>query len=228
MRVVWQVEKDEYCRRVLAKHWPEVERFEDVKDVGAHNLKPVDLICGGFPCQDISYAGKGAGLSGERSGLWYEFARIVREMEPRIVVVENVAALLTRGLDQVLGTLASIGYDAEWDCVSASDVGAPHQRERVFIVAHAPCEQSPGHKQTSADSDCSDRLSLKSRGGNRPRPATPHWETEPDVGRVVDGLSSEMVIPPLRALGNSVVPQVSEFIGRLIVEADNEMQKVSA
>jgi len=132
---VWQVEKDDYCRRVLAKHWPDALRFDDVCTVGAHNLPPVDVICGGFPCQDISYAGKGAGLAGARSGLWYEFARIVGEMGPRYVVVENVAALLTRGIDAVLGTLADLGYDAEWSTLRASDVGAPHRRERVFLIA---------------------------------------------------------------------------------------------
>ena len=132
---VWQVEREPFCQRVLAKHWPDAQRFDDVTNVGAHNLPPVDVICGGFPCQDISYAGKGAGLAGARSGLWYEFARIVRELEPRFVVVENVAALFTRGLDAVLGTLADLGYDAEWSCVRASEVGARHRRERVFVVA---------------------------------------------------------------------------------------------
>jgi DNA (cytosine-5)-methyltransferase 1 len=133
--VVWQVERDAWCRRVLAKHWPKAERFDDVCTVGAASLAPVDVICGGFPCQDISFAGKGAGLDGERSGLWYEYARIVRELRPRIVVVENVAALLVRGLDAVLGTLASLGYDAAWDCVPAASVGAPHRRDRLFVVA---------------------------------------------------------------------------------------------
>lgn len=133
---VWQVERDPFCRAVLARHWPDAERFEDVCTVGVANLAPVDVICGGFPCQDISYAGKGAGLDGARSGLWFEFARIVREMGPRFVVVENVSALLTRGLDAVLGTLASLGYDAEWCCVRASDVGARHRRDRVFLIGY--------------------------------------------------------------------------------------------
>ena len=136
-RTVWQVERDSYCRQVLAHHWPEAQRFDDVCTVGAHNLPPVDVMCGGFPCQDISYAGKGAGLAGARSGLWYEYARIVGELEPRFVVVENVSALLTRGIDAVLGTLADLGYNAEWSTLRASDVGAPHRRERVFIVAYA-------------------------------------------------------------------------------------------
>ena len=134
-QVVWQVEKDLYARRVLAKHWPEARRYEDVQEVGAHNLGVVDLICGGFPCQDISGAGKRAGLEGERSGLWFEFARIISEIQPRYVVLENVAALRSRGLDRVLGSLAESGYDAVWDCIPAAAVGAPHLRDRLFCVA---------------------------------------------------------------------------------------------
>jgi DNA (cytosine-5)-methyltransferase 1 len=127
MRVAWQVELDPYCRAVLAHHFPEARRYEDVREVGAANLAPVDLICGGFPCQDLSPAGRGAGLDGARSGLWAEFARIVRELRPRYVVVENVPALLTgkgkrwdRGpIGRVLGDLAEARYDAEWACLSA-------------------------------------------------------------------------------------------------------------
>lgn len=134
--IKWQVERDPFCRSVLAKHWPDAERFDDVCAVGSHCLSYVDLICGGFPCQDLSFAGKGAGLAGERSGLWFQYARIVRELRPRFVVVENVPALLSRGLGTVLGDLALLGYDAEWHCVSAASVGAPHLRNRLFVVAY--------------------------------------------------------------------------------------------
>ena len=143
---VWQVERDPFCRSVLERHWPNAKRFDDVRTVGATNLEPVDVICGGFPCQDISYAGKGLGLAGERSGLWYEFARIVGEMGPRFVVVENVAALITRGIGDVLGTLSDLGYDAQWRTIRASDVGAPHRRERIFIVAHSHKLGSQGER----------------------------------------------------------------------------------
>ena len=143
---VWQVERDPFCRSVLERHWPNAKRFDDVRTVGAHNLEPADVICGGFPCQDISYAGKGLGLAGERSGLWYEFARIVGEMGPRFVVVENVAALITRGIGDVLGTLSDLGYDAQWRTIRASDVGAPHRRERIFIVAHSHKLGSQGER----------------------------------------------------------------------------------
>jgi DNA (cytosine-5)-methyltransferase 1 len=143
---VWQVERDTFCRSVLERHWPNARRFDDVHTVGAHNLEPVDVICGGFPCQDISYAGKGLGLAGERSGLWFEFARVVGEMGPRFVVVENVAALITRGIGDVLGTLSDLGYDAQWRAIRASDVGAPHRRERIFIVANAHEHGSQGER----------------------------------------------------------------------------------
>jgi DNA (cytosine-5)-methyltransferase 1 len=144
MRVAWQVEIDRWCRAVLARHFPEAERFEDVREVGAEDLRPVDLLCGGFPCQDLSAAGRGAGIDGARSGLWGEFARIVRELRPRYVLVENVPALLTgKGkrwdrapVGRVLGDLAEAGYDAEWACLSAREFGAPHLRKRVWLVAY--------------------------------------------------------------------------------------------
>ena len=135
--VSWQVEKDAYCQQVLAKHWPHVPRFSDVRDCGRHNLEPVDVITGGFPCQDLSAAGKMAGLDGEQSGLWREMLRIVGEVRPRYVVMENVTMLLVRGLDRILGSLAELGYGAEWHLVQACDVGAPHRRGRIWIVADA-------------------------------------------------------------------------------------------
>lgn len=132
---LFQVEREPFCREVLAKHWPASLRLDDVCAVGAHNLPAVDLLCGGFPCQDLSLAGKGAGLAGARSGLWFEYARIIGELRPRFVVVENVAALVNRGLHAVLGSLAALGYDAWWDCIPAAAVGAPHRRDRLFVVA---------------------------------------------------------------------------------------------
>ena len=137
---LWQVERDAYAARVLARHWPSAKRYDDVRTVGKHNLQSVDILCGGFPCQDLSFAGKGAGLNGERSGLWREFARIIGEIRPDYVVVENVAALLSRGLGDVLGDLAALGYDAQWDCIPASAMCAPHRRDRIFIVGYAKSE----------------------------------------------------------------------------------------
>lgn len=135
--VLWQVEIDAWCRSVLARHWPDVRRFADVRTVGREQLAPVDIVCGGFPCQDVSAAGKRAGINGARSGLWREQARIVAEVRPRFVLVENVSALATRGLDVVVSDLGRLGYRVEARIISAADVGAPHRRARLFVVAYA-------------------------------------------------------------------------------------------
>src|SRR5690606_2941096 len=263
MRTVWQVEMDDYATRILERHWPDAIRFRDVREVGSHNLPPVDLICGGFPCQDISYAGKGAGIAGERSGLWTEFARIVRELRPRYVLVENVAALLSRGLDVVLGDLAACGYDAEWDCIPAAAVGAYHLRDRIFIVAYTQGDRhvrAAAAESTLADRALADANSVRrderpQPGGvqaREPIPCSHHsraypafarleermvfgsdareeleaafrrnrtgegiWATEPNVGRVAHGVPYR--VDRIRCLGNAVVPQVAEFIGRRII-----------
>ena len=136
-RVIWQVEQDEYCRRVLAKHWPDADRsVTDVREAGANLVKP-DIICGGFPCQDISVAGKREGIHGKRSGLWFEFRRILSELRPRVAVLENVPAV-TRYSGAITGGLVEIGYDCEWQILSANDMGAPHLRKRWFCIAYLP------------------------------------------------------------------------------------------
>src|SRR5262252_7182618 len=146
-QIEWQVEIDDYCQRVLAKHWPDVARYGDIRTVTA--LPYVDVLCGGFPCQDISNAGKRDGIDGDRSGLWSEMVRIIRLVRPQYVIVENVAALLGRGMGRVLGDLSESGYNAEWDCIPASAVGAPHRRDRVWIVAYARREQRDSIRATS-------------------------------------------------------------------------------
>jgi len=145
----WQVECDPYATKVLEKHWPDVVRHDDVCTWPKATTEPVDVLLAGFPCQDISYAGKGAGLDGERSGLFYEVMRTVREMGPRYVVLENVSALLTRGMGDVLGSLSSHRYDAEWEVVSAASVGAPHRRDRVFVIGSKICDSCGKGKPTS-------------------------------------------------------------------------------
>lgn len=131
---IWQVEKDMWCRAVLARHWPDAERFDDVCTVGAAQLVRPDLVCGGFPCQDVSSAGRRAGLTGSRSVLWYEFARLIEELCPRCVVIENVASGAKRWVDAVRGDLGRLGYASLPIPIAASDCGAPHARARVFIV----------------------------------------------------------------------------------------------
>lgn len=154
-RTIWQVEIEDYPRRVLARHWPDADRsVRDVREAGAHNLAPVDVMCGGFPCTDISPAGKGAGIiDGEKSGLWREYARLVRELRPRIVVIENSHLLPVRGLDVVLSDLAGLGYNAEWARIGAVDVGAPHRRWRCFVVAWDPDASSKHGRHGRARAD---------------------------------------------------------------------------
>jgi DNA (cytosine-5)-methyltransferase 1 len=211
MHIVWQVEIDAYARRVLARHWPDITRFRDVREVGAHHLSPVDLICGGFPCQDISNAGKKAGITGARSSLWKEFCRIVGALRPRYVLVENVAALTGRGLGVVLGDLASCGYDAEWQCLPAAAVGAPHKRERVFVVA-SPNGAGLALRQVFGSDARTQLAALKRDGGS-------WWATEPTVGRMADGIPAR--VDRLRGLGNAVVPHVAEYIGRCILARED-------
>lgn len=262
MTCKWQVEIDPYCRRVLTKHWPHVPKHDDVKTFPPIGDWWVDLIAGGFPCQDISYAGKGAGLKGERSGLWFEFARIIREVRPTFVLVENVSALLVRGLDSVLGTLAADGYDCEWSCIPAAAVGAPHIRDRIFLLAYTRCKRGePGreasnlgceagagqskedqrewdgeafnHRSSTVPNANGQRLSIRKKlncGSIRSTIFASHrdnlnrccssqrwWAVEPELGRVADGISNR--VDRLRGLGNAVVPQVAEWIGRRILES---------
>jgi len=294
---------------------PTCPKHDDVRTFPPQGDYGVDLICGGFPCQDISVAGKGAGLAGERSGLWNDFARIIRTVRPRWVVIENVPALTARGLGTVLGDLAEIGFDAEWHSIPASAVGAPHRRERIWIVGHAQCYGRPTrrnnygrhdgrqphadgqyatqmadaegisrrprlrkddrarqqetwsgsepcddgrhvadskrfgcqaesdglqHSQAATDrqtdfigscgqvpsnADCAGRQHQRRA---EPTPAEQFaaersgwWESEPDVGRVAHGIPSR--VDRLRCLGNAVVPQVVEVIGRAILAAEARM-----
>lgn len=263
------------CRHLLAHHWPDVPCFDDVTTLTGERVGPVDVICGGFPCQDISFAGKGAGLAGERSGLWREYARLVRELRPAFVIVENVAALLGRGLGDVLGDLAALGYDAWWDCIPASAVGAPHRRDRLWVVAYARGQQHEGYGDAlrreiaaglSRANHVADAAGQRiDRGGSRtqptgrckpanssPAPAYPaserrgeagqrrsyqptkrsgrrgpavssQWLVEPDVGRVAHGVPARS--HRLHGLGNAVVPQIPEILGRAIIAAANPVRQ---
>jgi DNA (cytosine-5)-methyltransferase 1 len=238
-QIAWQVERDPYCRYVLARHWPHVPRFPDVCTVKGADLAPIDVLCGGFPCQDVSLAGKRAGLSGERSGLWSHFVRLIRELRPRYVLVENVPALLTpvrrrgRGepapLASVLGDLAACGYDAEWEVLPASAFGAPHVRRRLFVLAY-PCVQRLQTHFTSsqlfslpkaeAGNGVADGRSVSSWRADTQRLV---WQAEPDVARVVDGLPHW--VDRVRSLGNAVVPLVAYQIGWCLIAAWQESQQ---
>lgn len=142
--IVGFCEVDAYAQKVLAKHWPAAPIYPDIKELNGNDFKEIDLLTGGFPCQDISVAGKGAGIHASRSGLWFEMHRLISEVRPRFVLVENVPALTFRGLNAVVGSLAEIGYDTEWQIVSAADVGAPHLRKRIWITAY-PSRDTKGN-----------------------------------------------------------------------------------
>lgn len=213
-KIKWQVEIDPFCRAVLEKHWPDVRRYEDVRTVGAE-LERVDVLCGGFPCQDISYVGAGAGLDGARSGLWFEMRRLICELRPRYVVVENVAALLDRGLRRVCGDLADCGYDAEWCCFPT---GRPmgHNRERLFLVAYPVCARLS--QRGDADTDGADETRIFTRerfasllAGVDPRQK---WADRPLLGRGLHGIPRR--VDRVKALGNSIVPEVTERIAEQI------------
>jgi DNA (cytosine-5)-methyltransferase 1 len=228
MTTVGQVEIDPYCWQVLARHWPDVPRHDDVRTVvpwwQSTDRPRVDVIAGGFPCQDISNTGARRGITGPKSGLWGAMANAIRHIRPGYVVIENVSALLVRGLDVVLADLHQLGFDAEWSVLSACRMGAPHTRERLFLLAYAHDERSQARGWRGVPDDASlpgrregaEHLRAPSQPGRGPRGT--HWETEPDMGRVADGSTDELDKRRLFALGNAVVPQVSEFIGRRLME----------
>jgi len=262
-------EVNDYAIKVYQQRFPDAIGLGDIRKIRGQDLPKGDWItCGGFPCQDISVAGKGVGLEGERSGLWFEYARLIGEIRPCYAVMENVGALSFRGLDTVLGSLAEIGYDAEWCDIRASDVGAPHRRERIWIVAYPdsarleksgmldtsisfrpsapvasqesrktnddvayptsrePREQtnsrgskeSRGETLADSDSDIGDTLrtsEAERRAADKPKSRSQprrenNWSTEPDVGRVANGVPSR--VDRLKCLGNSIVPQIAELI----------------
>lgn len=211
-------EIDPFCRRVLAKHWPDVPIHHDVRELKAEHVAPIDVICGGFPCQDISLAGEGAGIHGERSGLWFEYARLIGELRPSFVIVENVAALLGRGLGTVLGSLAALGYDAEWRPVFGTDCGLPQVGQRIWIVASPQREGWQGRfKHLGALGFETTPPAERRNQAVRARSALDaHFLSL----RSIDGLSVEMERRRIRGLGNAVYPQVPEIIGRAILAAE--------
>jgi DNA (cytosine-5)-methyltransferase 1 len=253
-RTVCAVEFNPYPASVLAQRQndgllPPFPIWDDVRTFDGRPWRGVvDVVSGGFPCQDISAAGKGAGIDGERSGLWHEMARIIDEVRPQYAFVENSPMLVGRGLAVVLGDLASMGFDARWGVLGASDVGAQHKRERCWIVAHARRSESEqrhfsdvlGRRTTEteqtgmgcgvsnvANTDSHDqhrwrstlqmgrqwRESAIAKDGDAARA---EWSTEPDVGRVVDGVAARM--DRLTAIGNGQVPQCAAAAWRCLTD----------
>ena len=252
-QTIWQVEQNSFCQKILKKHWPDSIIYDDVCTVGKHNLEPVDILCGGFPCQDISTLGKQGGIHAKKSGLWWEMHRIISEIRPRIAIMENVSNLLTLGMSEVIGALAEIGYDAEWTIVSAGQFGAPHKRDRVFIIAYSmrssdtisgktkkshrigktkPSTVHAAGGERKKNLQCSQffdtgRNSILSESTNINKTSRStkgtgfgYWKTttapSPVCG-VDDGGPHR--VDQLRALGNAIVPQCSEWVGRRIMES---------
>jgi DNA (cytosine-5)-methyltransferase 1 len=262
METVAFCEFDKNAQKVLAKRWPGLPIYDDVRTLTKERLDndgitDIDVLCGGFPCQDVSVAGKKAGFDGERSSLYREMLRIVGECLPRYAIFENVTGLLTgeqgRWFGQFLYDLASIGYDAEWHCISASELGAHHHRDRVWIIAYPKSQresregsvtkqreqprtmhsESGDTPQKMGNPECGTRKALLSQQihallqeSNRKRSADRscdrdgniggQWAIESPVGRVADGVPRRS--HRLKQLGNAVVPQIPEIIGRAIME----------
>lgn len=218
-------EIEEFPRRVLAKHWPNVPCYRDVRELTAERLAAdgiaVDVICGGFPCQDLSSAGAQAGIGEEtRSGLFREMLRLADAVCPKFIIFENVSRFLSGPKEkagewfwQFLWALAEIGYDAEWHCIAAASIGAPHERDRIWIVAY------PNKAQLERGS-ISRRIYQKHTDFSNAR-----WgKDKPGVERTFDGIPNQM--DRVGALGNAVVPQIPELIGNAILSAIRKREAV--
>ena len=217
----------EVCQKaqlVLKKHWPDVPIYGDIRELTAQRLRDdgihPDVLTGGFPCVDISGAQQHnpVGIDQPRSGLWREYARLISEIRPKYAIVENVSALLVRGVDRVLGDLAEIGYDTEWHCIPASHIGAPHRRDRIWIMAY-PNEPRLERWLRESLSQCTGELSAGERG-SRSGGLSDHWLVEPDVRRVDDGIPKR--VDRLKQLGNAVVPQIPQMLGEAILKHEAE------
>lgn len=227
---IWFVEKDKYAQQVIKKNWgADAVIYDDITKLDFKTVPKVDILTGGFPCQDISTAGKGIGITGSRSSLWRYYKKAIRVLRPQVAFVENVSILTGRGLDVVLGDLASIGYDAEWYCVPASAVGAPHQRDRLFVISYLQGKRKRDVSKEQSRDDKSDvsggSKKVSNTGGTRLERTESKgsqfvehcgWISEPQVDRMADGVS--LRVDRVRCLGNSVVPQVAEIFAKAIAE----------
>jgi|ETNvirnome_2_300_1030623.scaffolds.fasta_scaffold10711_2 DNA (cytosine-5)-methyltransferase 1 len=217
-RTICAVEWDAYAASVLVQRQNDgsLPAFPIWDDVQTFDGRPwrgrVDVISGGFPCQDISAAGKGAGIDGERSGMWGHMARIIGQVRPEFCMVENSPLLVGRGLARVLGSLASLGYDARWGVLGARDAGAPHKRDRIWIVANSRQQGPqgsvrPGEENGGGETGASQRPG--SVNGN-------WWATEPELGRVAHGVANR--VDRLKCIGNGQVPQCAALAWRILNE----------
>jgi len=223
--VIWQAEQDRWCSKQLKRHWPGAHRYADVRDVPREAA--CDVLCGGFPCQDVSSAGRRRGLSGPRSGLWSEYVRVIHDLRPTIVFIENVVGLLDY-LGGVLGPLAALGYDARWGVFSAGEVGAPHFRERLFIFAYAKGERHEARlREIRASAKVAKSASASALWVHFPRVDlvsgernTRRWRADlPTVCGGNHGFSCDVDrTRQIAALGNAVVPSCAALAWRSLVE----------
>lgn len=262
-------EIDEHARKVLKKHWPEVPIFEDVSKLNwKSNWQQIDVICGGFPCQDVSIAGKKKGLIDEngeatRSGLWFQYKRLIAEIRPKYVIIENVKNLLNNGFATVLKDLHEIGYNAEWHVISARTIGACHLRERLWIIAYSnesTLRDKSEWEKKRWDGIQSEGKTESAINGQKWNTETPNsndfrlwrsfatekekcewwtktasslrswWKTQSDICGIYDGLSGRLYENArkqrIKQLGNSIVPQIAEFIASRIIEYEIKAEKI--
>lgn len=220
----WQIEYDPFASKVLEKHWRNVPRFQDIKEIDAGSLEPVDLVCGGYPCQPFSIAGRRRGEKDPRH-LWPEMFRIIRHLRPRYALLENVPNHLSLGFDGVLGDLAEIGFDAEWDCIPAAAVGADHLRDRIFVLAYPASERGGIFRCLAPTTDHPFGPLQNSWGEKRnPRDCTLVGLRTDSLRRAFESGIFPMAhgVPNrshrLRCIGNSVVPQVAQALGEMILK----------
>lgn len=263
MKCAWQSEIEPYACRVLAKHWPDIPNLGDIRDIDWTAIPRVDLVAGGYPCQPFSHAGKRNGTNDPRH-LWPMFAECLRVLRPRFALLENVSGHLTLGFGDVQADLATLGYDAQWDCIPAAAVGAPHLRDRIFVIATRSdmgdtndsrssdraqartvngdrrCDNENGSSRESLERRIGGSSSIVADSTGRRCETTEgetlriirnanarwndclttsrrnRWQSEPNVGRVADGIPNRL--DRLKGLGNAVVPQVAEHMGRIIMD----------
>lgn len=227
-------EIDPHCRKVLKKHWPDIPVHKDVKTLKADTILPdkktrlgdaVKVICGGFPCQDISIAGGKKGIKGERSGLWKEYKRLISEIRPDYAIIENVGNLRHKGLAVVLKDLWKLGYDAEWYIISAKSVGAWHERKRVWIIAFPNDNDFRLGIEAFAPKKEKQEWWAKTTAKLRS-----WWPSKPSFCGTVDGvrkgLDEDLRQERIKQLGNAVVPQIPELIGNLIAQHEIKRRNI--
>lgn len=218
----WQSEIEPYCVKVLGKHWPHVPNLGDINQIDWRTVPTVDVICGGYPCQPFSVAGARNGTDDSRH-LWPRFADAIRVLRPRYALLENVTGHLSLGFDRVLADLAACGYDAQWDCVPAAGVGAPHLRDRLFCIATRHDVADPnsggvgGNRSTPTTTTTRKQRDVNGSRETQPTIGEP-WTNKPRICRVADGIPNRL--DRLRALGNAVVPQVAQHVAQTIIKME--------